>query len=209
MSSSSSSESSSSSSTEIRTSSSSADDYRTVYPILDIYHVGITSMRPPNDEIVGSPVYYHGYYAFDPSKSLVGAAIGNCWQSYLRERYNQRIWADLGTPFIIQRLYYENYHNYGGSVNDGAYEGSIWGSNITPEAYGTYEGLTFLWRGQFQRHSANNTSDPHYIWLNNIQHYRYYIIDIDNNYSGNVGVGFRRLEWQEGIIGLSSSSSSD
>lgn len=181
--------------------------YITRQPTLDIYHVGVTSMRPINYNL-GTPQGYYGYYAFDPSKSLINKAIENSWASNYRELHNQRIWANLNTSYIITRLYYENYHDtpppdtfnpalIAGDQHDGAYEGSIWGSNIQPEAYGSYGELTKLWEGQFEIHSINNTSDPHYITFINNTPFQYYTIDVNNNYDGNCGIGFRRLEWQE------------
>jgi len=155
---------------------------------------------------------FYPHYAFDPSKSLTGPAIENAWMSFEREQTKQRIWADLSSAYIITRLYYENYHDpnpapaIGGvtrGMNDGAYIGSIWGSNIQPEAYGTYSGLTLLWESSisdvFIRHISSDVADPHYITFVNSVPFRYYIIDLVNNYSGNVGIGFRRLEWQEDV----------
>jgi hypothetical protein len=153
---------------------------------------------------------YYGYVAFNPSTQLINNASSNAWISYPLERHNQRIWADLGSSHVITRLYYENYHNcqppdtfnpalITGDTNEGAYEGSIWGSDMQPEAYGTYNGLMKLWEGKFEKHNSNNVSDPHYIEFSNSTPFQYYIIDIDNNYSGNFGIGFRRLEWQENV----------
>jgi hypothetical protein len=45
-----------------------------IYPILDIDHVGVTSMCPPRKDLDGLK-FYHGYYAFDPNRSLIGEAI--------------------------------------------------------------------------------------------------------------------------------------
>jgi len=64
-------------------------------------------------------------------------------------------------------------------------------------AYGNYEGLVNLWEGSFDIHSEFNQSDPKYVYLSNSDPFRYYIIDIDNNYYGNSGIGFRRIELQE------------
>lgn len=174
--------------------------YITIPPIaLDIYNVGVSSVRSPN---------YYGYYAFDTSKSLVNQALGNSWISYQNEKHKQRIWANLGSQYIITQLHYENYHDsqppspFGssttaGSRYDGAYEGSIWGSNIQPEAYGDYEELTKLWEGEFSIHNNLNASNPQNITFTNTTLFQYYTIDINNNHTGNFGIGFRRLEWQE------------
>ena len=181
--------------------------YISRYPILDIYHVGVTSSRPPAYDIDG-PIYYHGYYAFDNSRSLSNHSIGNAWISDYREFKKQRIWADLESQYVISRIYYENYHDtnppstfnpalFAGDMNNGAYEGSIWASNYQPGAYGNYEGLVNLWEGSFDIHSEFNQSDPKYVYLSNSDPFRYYIIDIDNNYYGNSGIGFRRIELQE------------
>jgi hypothetical protein len=170
----------------------------TILPTL----IGVSSIRSTD---------YKGDYAFDTSKSLIDQALDNSWISHAGEKHNQRIWANLGSPYVITILYYENYHDapppnnppttWGisittGSRYDGAYEGSIWGSNIQPEAYGSYEGLTKLWEGEFTIHNNLNASDPQYINLNNGTQFQYYTIDINNNHTGNFGIGFRRLEWQ-------------
>ena len=192
------------------------------YPILDTEHVWASSMKDPiymqfipTLSSSSSEAYYEikGYYvyqAFDPSKSLVNQAIGNSWVSLQRQEHNQRIWADLDSPYIIDRVYYENHHDtepptiFDPSLiardrNNGAYQGSIWGSNIKPPTYGNYNGLTKLWEGEFIIHSSNNASDPHYITLDGTTPYQFYTIDIMNNYSGINGIGFRRIELQEGV----------
>jgi hypothetical protein len=179
--------------------------YKSIYPKLDLDHVNGTSIKNID--------YFH-YYAFDNSKSLtdhlaqlsdppntlIHTSERNSWISRNRERTKQRIWADLEGSDLeerpIKRLYYENYHNNGGSVYDGAHIGSIWGSNVRPEAYGTYSGLTKLWEGKFEIHELSNQSNAQYIYFVNDNSYRYYSIDIYNNYSGNAGIGFRRLEFQ-------------
>jgi len=182
----------------------------TILPALDIYNVGVSSMRSPGyNPVTPHAQYYYGYYAFDTSKSLINQAANNSWISHAGEKHEQRIWANLGSQYVITRLYYENYHdsqppnpNWGppsttaGSRYDGAYEGSIWGSNIQPESYGTYEGLTKLWEGEFVIHNNLNASDPQYITLANTTLFQYYTIDVNNNHTGNFGIGFRRLEWQ-------------
>ena len=183
--------------------------YTTIYPTLDIYHVSATSMRNP-DYFSGIFKSYYPHYAFDPTKSLTGPSANNCWISLQRQYIKQRIWANLNSPHIITKLYYENYHDghivcdfnpaiYTNDQYDGAYQGSIWGSHAQPEAYGNYQRSTLLWEGNFEKHSNFNSSDPKYIIFSNTTSYQYYYIDIANNYSGNFGIGFRRLAWQENI----------
>jgi hypothetical protein len=55
-----------------------------------------------------------------------------------------------------------------------------------------------LWEGEFIIHNNVNASDPHYIKLANTTPFQYYTIDVNNNHTGNYGIGFRRLEWKEG-----------
>jgi len=212
--------------------------YVTRSPVLDINNVGVSSMRTPAYTIMSESSsgesssssenltrytlrYYYGYYAFDQTKSLINEALENSWISYKNQKHRQRIWADLGSQYVINRVYYENYHDsksptvfgtstQAGSRYDGAYEGSLWGSNNKPEtAYGTYEGMTKLWEGRFIIHSNNNASDPHteIVFNHNTTPYQYYTIDILNNHSGNFGIGFRRLELQEQVSSSSSSTS--
>jgi hypothetical protein len=147
---------------------------------------------------------YLEYYATDPALSLIGTALNNSWRSKTYQTTNQRFHIDLGSPKNINKIYYENYHNSGGTTAAGAKNFTIWGSNnaddfadLTYANDGTWTEITAD-SNTFDEHVAADTVDPKYINLTNTVAYRYYAIKIADNYGYYYYVGIRRIELQEG-----------
>lgn len=148
------------------------------------------------------------YNATDPSKSLTGGMSGNCWASSMYTTTNQRFHIDLGSAKVIKRIYYENYHDNGGTTSGGAKDFTLWGSNdagafanmtysLDADPNGTWS-WTQLTTSQtsFNQHIGSNVADPNYILLTNTSSYRYYAFKFANNYGSSLGVGVRRIELQ-------------
>lgn len=141
------------------------------------------------------------YNAANPATSLIGSYTNQCWLSALFVSTNQRWHIDLGSAYIINRIYYENIHNSGGETNLGAKNFTLWGSNSSDAfndlVYNNDAGWTQLTTNisQFVQHVALNQADPQYILVTNNTPYRYYAIKCADNWGGN-SLGLRRIELQ-------------
>jgi len=141
------------------------------------------------------------YYATDPSKSLTGTRIGNSWMSASGTKQN-RFHIDLGSAKTATRIYYENYHNEGGTTNTGAKTFTVWGSNeagaFAELTYATDTDWTQITAGQttFDQHTAVDVADPKYIEITNTVPYRYYAIKIADNWGNAEYSGLRRIAFQ-------------
>lgn len=179
--------------------------YTSRYPTLDEAHIGVTSQHSSA---------YNVCNAFDPSKSTNGNAYNNSWKSIALAHFYQRINVDLSAPYIIRRVEYINYHDYGEDYNCGARDIKVYASNsnVMFLQYGNYEGLTELTLDIYEMamHVNSNTEDVHYILLDNDVLYQFYVIEIVTNWKGNSGTGIRRIKLQteDGYEPISSSSSS-
>ena len=165
-----------------------------------------TSRYPPQQNGDYVKAYYYAsdsypWYATDPNKSLIYGAGYNSWKDNAQNS-NQRFHIDLGQPFIIRRIYYENFHDSGNSTERGAKNFTLWGSN-SADAFNNLDynddtGWTQIFTEEtyFQKHIAANQEDPHYILVNNATPYRYYAIKIADNYGDTAYIGLRRIELQ-------------
>ncbi|MHC1687959.1 MAG: DUF5000 domain-containing lipoprotein [Methanothrix sp.] len=169
-------------------------NYFSQYPTQDADHVKATSnyaSRLP-------------YYATDPSKSLVGSPDGNEWNSANLSITNQRFHIDLGVAKIVKRIYYENRHSTGANTNAGAKNFTLWGSNneaaFADLVYAHNTNWTQLTTAQstFDQHVTADQADPKYILVTNTVAYRYYAIEIADNWGATSVIGLRRIELQEG-----------
>jgi hypothetical protein len=140
------------------------------------------------------------YFACDPSKSLTGTRSYNSWEA--SNETNQRFHIDLGEMKLINRVYYENFHDIGTLLDRGAKNFTMWGSNsATAFAELTYA-IDTDWTQittnvtQFEQHVALDQSDPHYIISSPISAYRYYAFKIADAWEGSY-MGLRRIELQE------------
>jgi hypothetical protein len=86
-------------------------------PSQDATHVKVTSDTSS----------YRGYYATDPSKSLIGTPVNMAWRADAGSA--QRFHIDLGSTHVITRIYYENFHWSGASLDEGCKNITVWGSN--------------------------------------------------------------------------------
>jgi len=147
-------------------------------------------------------VNYQGFFATDPTKSLIGINAGNSWAATDYTITNQRFHMDLGSTKVITRIYYENY--FGGFPASGVKDFTFWGSNnanaFNDLTYSDNTGWTQLTTGssQFAEHVAQDVADPHYINVTNSTAYRYYAFKFADNWGNTGNIGIRRIELQEG-----------
>jgi hypothetical protein len=146
------------------------------------------------------------YFATDPTKSLTGTRAGTSWASDSSGAppadTNQRFHIDLGSGFIIRRIYYENGHNSGISTDQGGKNFTFWGSNtasaFSDVAYTHDTNWTQLTLASsvFSQHIAADQADPNFILVTNTTAYRYYAFKIADNYGGTNFQNIRRFELQ-------------
>jgi len=179
----------------------------------DDYYVGITtpitgSQYPPAQSttyVKSTTQFSAGYEPFkatDPTKSITGSLGTGAWVSGNTIVTNQSFHIDLGAKKVIDQLYYENGHNFGGSTNTGANNFTIWGSNsstaFADTTYATDTNWTQLTTdiSQFVQHIAVDTADPHYVAITNQTGYRYYRIKVADNWGNAAYITVRRFELQ-------------
>jgi len=167
--------------------------YTSVYPTQDADHVKATTDS-------GAP--YLPHLTTDPALSLTGGYNSNQWLSDAFETTNQRFHIDLGSAKIIKRIYYENSHDSGATVNTGAQNFTFWGSNtgagtFDDLVYANDEGWTELTVAQntLDIHVSADQADPKYIVVTNSTAYRYYAFKFADNYGENY-LGVRIIELQ-------------
>ena len=181
-----------------------------VFLIFQVIAIAIeyTSQYPPahSDTYVKATTKYDEdywqYFATDPTKSLLGTQVGNCWLSQTGEKTNQRFHIDLGSAKIIRRIYYENFHSSGNYTDRGVNNFTLLGSNT--EA--SFLELTYLidtdWteltvsQNTFDEHSEADEADPKYITVTNETEYRYYAFKFADNHDNATWMGVRRIELQ-------------
>jgi hypothetical protein len=141
------------------------------------------------------------HYATDPNKPLTGTQTNNTW---LTTAGTQRFHVDLGSAKIINRIYYENFHDNGIYTDRGVKNFTFWGSNsssdfddLTYENDGTWVQLTTD-VSQLDIHVSADTPDPKYVNVTNETAYRYYALKIADAW-GTQYLGLRRIELQ--IVG--------
>ena len=113
----------------------------------------------------------------------------------------QRFHIDLGTQRVINKIYYENFHNNGIETNKGVKNFTLWGSNdesaFNNLNYNDDTGWTQLSTSEsfFKIHNSTNASDPQYIdVLNNTSSFRYYAFKFADNWGSTVRSGLRYIE---------------
>jgi hypothetical protein len=154
---------------------------------------------------------YRPWLATDPSKSLVGAAAGNCWLSQVGYYGNERFHVDLGSAKKVTRIYYENFHDAGANTNRGVKAFTFWGSNdanaFADLVYANNANWTQLpttassldpssTAGMLSRHANSNIAEPRYFDVTNANSYRYYALKCANCWGSTHSMGFRRLSFQ-------------
>ena len=169
-------------------------EYTSQYPTQDDYHVKATTKKDTD---------FWAYFATDPNKLLTGTGLANGWACEEGINANQRFHIDLGSGKTIKRIYYENYHNIGVSINLGVQNFTFWGSNtgvgsFDDLVYGNDEGWTELTTSQatFDEHVGSDIADPKYIEVVNPIAYRYYAFKFVDNYGHSSYIGVRRIELQ-------------
>lgn len=165
-----------------------------------------TSQYPPvqsatyvNANFLDDTGKYVPWNATDPAKSLTGDWDHNMW--YQLGNTDHRFHIDLGSGFIIRRIYYENNHLSGTNTQFAVKTFTFWGSNnvadfndLTYADDGTWTQLPTS-QPTFDQHVAADTPDPKFILITNVTTYRYYGFKIADGWGG-VNMGIRRIELQ-------------
>lgn len=137
--------------------------------------------------------------ATDPANSIVGSATGKAWLAAAATNTNQRLHIDIDTAKAVKRIYFENFHDSGGSTTNGAKNFTVWGSNdagaFSTLTYGTDTNWTEITASvnQLPQHAASDVADPQYVDLTNATAYRYYAIKFADAWGGSQ-MGIRRIE---------------
>jgi len=180
------------------------------YTKIDYAELGYEPQYPlaQNDTYVKATTKYNEeywpYYSTDPTKDLTGNHSTNSWLSEAGVTTEQRFHIDLGSAKVIDRIYYENAHNSGGSTDNGAKNFTFWGSNTGAGSfddlvYANDEGWTELTCSQntLDEHIELDQADPKYITVTNSTEYRYYAFKFADSYGNLISV--RRIELQTRI----------
>jgi len=151
--------------------------YTAVYPVAqnDTYVKATTKLSTS----------FWQYFATDPSKSLTGASNDN---SYISANGTQnRFHIDLGSGYVIRRIYYENYNNEGIETQHGVKDFILQGTNeataFAELTYATDTNWTTIGTYQFDIHASADSTDPKYILVTNTVAYRYYACKFINSQS--------------------------
>jgi PKD repeat protein len=167
------------------------------------------SQYPPafNSTYVNATTYrgstWEPYLTCNPTTSLTGTSSYNSWEAQTNVVTNQRFNIDLGSAKEINRIYYENGHNNGASLNTGVKDFTVWGSNTQGSfdnvSYSNDTGWTQITASQtsFDIHTGADTTDQKYINLASVASYRYYSFKFVNNYGDTNYMNIRRIELQE------------
>ncbi|MFA5763644.1 MAG: hypothetical protein WC915_02440 [archaeon] len=132
---------------------------------------------------------YYPYYATDPTKSLIDSWSGSAWVA--STNINQAFHIDLGSAYAINKIYYENGHNWG-APTQGVKDFTLWGSNsaeaFADTTYATDTSWTQITDGMsqtyFDQHVSSNIPDPKYITFSQTPVYRYYRLKFVNGWGG-------------------------
>ena len=173
--------------------SSGSPTYTSRIPTLDTSHVKATTYYSAS---------FYPHFTCDTAKSLIGDPTNNAWYTTSGSITNQRFHIDLGTGYVIKRIYYENGHFTGAELDTGAENFTFWGSNSATAfdelTYATDTDWTSLTIAQstFDQHTGANTADPKYILVTNSTSYRYYAFKFADNYGDANYMSIRRIELQ-------------
>lgn len=165
--------------------------YTSQYPTLDTDHVKATNYDSAT---------YYPHFAADSSKSLTGSHENTSWLTALTNYANMRFHFDLGSTYIIRRIYLENFHVSGTTTNMGVNSYTFWGSNSSTSfnelTYATDTGWTQLHSGSWDAHVSADQADPQYAVVSNTTAYQYYAFKFSNNQGSSERMGVRRIELQ-------------
>jgi hypothetical protein len=139
------------------------------------------------------------HFATNPANSLTGTTTSNSWISNAANT-NQRFHIDLGSAIVINKVYYENAHDSGGTTGRGVNNFTMQGSNDAT-AFGTLTYATDTnWTNlttsvsQLSRHVASDTADPEFFTITNTTAYRYYAFKFADTFEAITYMGMRRIE---------------
>jgi len=169
-----------------------------------LFAVGATLPGAQSDTYVKATTKYSTnywpYFATNPLLSLIGGSSDVSWVCANGTITNQRFHIDLGSAKVVDRVYYENFHETGTSTNAGVRHFTIWGSNTV----GAFADLDYAhdtdWVqitaavAEFDIHVSANTPDPKYFLITNSTAYRYYAFKFADNWGHGSYMGLRHVE---------------
>jgi len=141
---------------------------------------------------------HEAHVATDITKNLIGTATGTTWK--ITPKTAQRFHIDLGEAVVINKIYYENYHDSGTETDKGVKAFTFWGSNeasaFAELTYGTDTNWTQLTTDvvEFAEHTDSDVADPNYVAVTNTTAYRYYAFKFASNWGDADYAGLRRVE---------------
>ncbi len=149
---------------------------------------------------------YYPYFATSPNTSVYDGVGSQAWiGDSVASATNQRFHIDLGSAIVINRIYYENYHDAGGTTSQGVQHFTFWGSNnaaaFADLTYGDDTNWTQLTCdiSAFAQHISVDRQDPRYANVTNSTAYRYYAFKFADNWGGASWMGVRRIELQSSV----------
>jgi alpha-tubulin suppressor-like RCC1 family protein len=164
--------------------------------------------------VYDSYITYCPWGTTDPTTFLSGGWNGT-WLSGSGLVTDQRFQIDIVSPKIINKIYYENGHYFGGYTGVGVKNFTFWGSNTADFSNTTWvsdaqmaiDGWTKLTTSQstFDQHiglgtdgtdPTNDIADPKYITVTNSTAYRYYAFKFADNWGHATYTNIRRIELQ-------------
>jgi len=141
-------------------------------------------------------------FSVDPTLPKTGSVAPNSWASLAGQPITQRFHIAYAEPFVLNKIYYEPYHETGGGTVIGGKDFTLWGSNIEASfndlTYSHDTGwtqITGVETNVFAQHVASDVLDPKYITVVNSTMYKYYAFKLSTNYghSGQIGIA-RHIE---------------
>jgi PKD repeat protein len=100
--------------------------------------------------------FFRPWFATNQSLSLTGDAINNSWISASGAVTAQRLNIDLGSAKLINRVYYQNFHQAGALTNDGVRNVTVWGSNTA----GSFTDVNYYDNGGWTQLPIDPTQAP-------------------------------------------------
>lgn len=178
-------------------------------PVPEVYVVGEQLAYTPkypspiDDTTVKATSFYSAsyapYLAADPALSLIGGASDASWftsGAFAPTKFN----IDTGAPVIARRIYIENFHASGASVDIGIKDVIVYGSNVSTAfdntTYADLTDLTELGTLQVEAHAPSDIVDSKYYFLDNEEEFRYYILRVSTNHEHANWLGIRHIEFQ-------------
>ena len=134
-----------------------------------------------------------GYMAVNPANSLIGGYPNNQWYA-LNGSFPQRFAVKVLSANVINRLYIENAHHFGGYIDYGAKNVNVYGTNDSSPL--TTSSLTLLSSVVISAHVGVDSPDPQYFDFINTTGYDWMVLEITSNWGNSGGTALRRVGFQ-------------